>query len=156
MTAAQDKPAFDSPVWHTGNAIAGVLARVGVGPMHLLTTRGRRTGRRYTRPVVPVEYDGRTWLVAPYGTVDWVRNVRHAGRGELRYGRATHDYAVREVGAGEAGPVLKRYVTVATKTRTQFRAGKDSPVDDFVAEADIHPVFELTLIPAGASTDSPA
>jgi hypothetical protein len=62
----------------------------------------------------------------------------------LRYGRTKSDYAVREVGAAEAGPVLKRYVAVATKTRPQFRATTDSPVDDFIAEADGHPVFELT------------
>ena len=43
----------------------------------------------------------------------------------------------------EAGPVLKRYVAVATKTRACFEATKDSPVEDFVAEADRHPVFEL-------------
>jgi hypothetical protein len=34
-------------------------------------------------------------------------------------------------------------VTVATKTQSRFRATKDSPVEDFVAEADRYPVFEL-------------
>jgi hypothetical protein len=54
------------------------------------------------------------------------------------------DYTVREVGAEEAAPVLKCYVAVATKTRPQFDAGPDSPVEAFAAEADRHPVFELT------------
>jgi hypothetical protein len=53
---------------------------------------------------------------------------------------------VREVPAGEAGPVLKRYVGVATATRPYFQADNDSPVEDFVAEADRHPVFELISI----------
>jgi hypothetical protein len=101
---------------------------------------------------VPVDYDGRRWLVAPYGTVAWVRNARAEGRVHLRYGRATHEYAVREVGADEAGPVLKRYVTVATRTRAQFKATKDSPVEDFVAEAHRHPVFELISRPADPPT----
>jgi hypothetical protein len=48
------------------------------------------------------------------------------------------------VGAAEAGPVLKRHVAVATKTQPQFDAKRDSPVEDFIAEADRHPVFELT------------
>lgn len=38
--------------------------------------------------------------------------------------------------------MLKRYVGIATVT-PYFQAGKDSPVEDFVAEADRHCVFEL-------------
>lgn len=56
------------------------------------------------------------------------------------------DYAVREVSAGEAGPVLKRYVGVATATRPYFQAEKEAPVEEFVAEAHRHPVFELVPI----------
>ena len=33
----------------------------------------------------------------------------------------------------------------------QFNATKDSPVEDFVAEADRHPVFELIVLNADAS-----
>jgi hypothetical protein len=72
----------------------------------------------------------------------------------LRYGRASAEYATREVEADEAGPVLKRYVAVATKTRAQFQATKDSPVEDFVAEAARHPVFELIPVPADPPTGS--
>ena len=128
--------------------------------MQLLTTRDRRTGRPHTVPVVPVDHGGASWLVAPYGTVGWVRNAREDRRVRLRYGRTTRDYTVREVGADEAGPVLKRYVAVATKTRPQFRAAKDAPAADFAAEADRHPVFQLVAIPVdaapggAASTDS--
>ena len=61
--------------------------------------------------------------------------------------RDTRDYTIREVPPDEAGPVLKRYVRIARSTRPYFQATKDSPVEDFVAEADRHPVFELT--PAG-------
>ena len=42
---------------------------------YLLTTRGRKTGRPRTNPVVPVEHDRRRWLVAPYGPVSWVHNA---------------------------------------------------------------------------------
>ena len=111
--------------------------------MHLLTTRGRKTGRPRTIPVVPVDADGTMWLVAPYGAVSWVRDVRADGRVSLRYGRSTHRYVAREASAEEAGPILKRYVAVATKTRGQFDAAVDAPVRDFVAEADRHPVFQL-------------
>ena len=60
--------------------------------------------------------------------------------------RDTRDYTIREASPEEAGPVLKRYVRLAPSTRPYFQATKD-PVEDFVAEADRHPVFEL--IPAG-------
>jgi len=71
---------------------------------------------------------------------------RPRGRVSLRYGRATRHYAIREVAAGEAGPVLKRYVAVAGKTRAHFSATPDSPVADFLAEAGPHPVFELSPV----------
>lgn len=139
-------PEFRSPGWRAGNAIVSLLARAGIGPIYLLTTRGRTTGQPHTVPVVPVEEDGKTWLVAPYGTVSWVHNARAAGHVSLRHGRTTRDYAIREASPEEAGRVLKRYVAVASKTRTQFTAAKDAPAEDFAAEADSHPVFELTPV----------
>ena len=127
-----------------GDAVIGVLTRAGLVPStYLLTTTGRRTGKSLTHPATVVEHDGRRWLVAPYGAVSWVHNARAAGRVRLTRGRQRRDYTVREVSAAEAGPVLKRYVRVATATRPYFRADQDSPVEDFVAEADRHPVFEL-------------
>ncbi len=144
--SGQPEPKFRSFGWRAGNAFVSVLARVGVGPIHLLTTRGSKSGRPYTVPVVPVDYDGKRWLVAPYGAVAWVHNARAASRVSLQYGRTTREYATREVSADEAGPVLPRYVAIATKTRAQFKATPDSAVEDFVAEADRHPVFELVAV----------
>lgn len=129
-----------------GDVACAALARIGIGPFHLLTTRGRRTGRPRTNPVVLMRQDGRSWLVAPYGAVSWVHNARAAKRVTLRRGRDRQDYLVQEVDAAQAGPVLKRYVAVATATRPYFKATKDSPVAQFVAEAREHPVFALTPI----------
>ena len=120
------------------------LTRAGVIPHSwLLTTVGRRTGRERSNPVTIVEHDGRRWLVAPYGAVPWVHNARAAGRVRLTRRRTTREYAVREASAAEAGPVLKRYVAVATATRDYFTAGRDAPAAEFAAEAGRHPVFEL-------------
>ena len=127
-----------------------MLARAGVGPIQLLTTRGPGTGRPHTVPVVPVDHDGRRWLVAPYGAVAWVRDVRARSEVSLRYGRARRAYDTREVSPDEAGPVLKRYVAVATKTRARFAAHPDAPAEEFAAEADRHPVFELMPVGGGA------
>jgi deazaflavin-dependent oxidoreductase (nitroreductase family) len=137
-----------------GDAVLSVFVRAGLVPStYMLTTRGRKTGRPLTHPATVVQNEGRRWLVAPYGAVSWVRNARAAGRVSLARRGDRRDYAVREVSAAEAGPVLKRYLTVATATRPYFSADKDAPVEDFVAEADRHPVFELVPIdqdrPAG-------
>ena len=145
-TRPRPVPQFRGRGWRAGNALVSVLARLGVGPIQLLTTTGRRSGRPHTNPVVPVEHDGKTWLVAPYGTVSWVRNARATSRVTLRYGRRTSEWMVREVSAAEAGPVLKRYVAVATKTRAQFRATPEAPAEAFALEADLHPTFELVPV----------
>lgn len=146
------RPRFRSRSWRAGNVFVSLLARLGVGPIHLLTTRGRKSGQPSTVPVVPVDVDGRRWLVAAYGEVDWVHNARTSGRVSIRYGRVRREYGTREASAEEAGPVLKQYVTTATKTRAQFTATADDPADDFVAEADRHPVFELIEIRSAAAT----
>ena len=130
-----------------GDAIIGVFVRAGLVPStYMLTTTGRRTGRPLTHPATVVQHEGQRWLVAPYGVVSWVRNARAAGRVRLARRGDRRDYAIREVSAAEAGPVLKRYVAVATATRPYFAADMDAPVEDFVAEADRHPVFELVAI----------
>jgi deazaflavin-dependent oxidoreductase (nitroreductase family) len=151
MTVRAD---FRSRRWRVGNAIVSVFARAGIGPIHLLTTCDRRTGQAHVIPVVPVEQDGRSWLVAPYGPVSWVKNARSIRKVRLRHGRRARNYAVREALPSESGPVLKRYVGVAGKTRASFRAGEDSSVEDFVAEAHAHPVFELTPLDEDAPAPS--
>jgi deazaflavin-dependent oxidoreductase (nitroreductase family) len=130
-----------------GDAIISVFVRAGLVPStYLLTTKGRKTGRPLTHPATVVEHDGRRWLVAPYGPVSWVHNARAAGRVTLRRRGDRQTYAIREVPAPEAGPVLKRYVAIATATRPYFQADKDAPVEDFAAEAARHPVFELITV----------
>jgi deazaflavin-dependent oxidoreductase (nitroreductase family) len=127
-----------------GDAIIGVFVRAGLVPgTYMLTTTGRKTGRPLTHPATLVEDDGRRWLVSPYGTVSWVHNARATGRVSVARRGDRRDYAVREVSAAEAGPVLKRYVAIASVTRPYFAADKDAPVEEFVAEAHRHPVFEL-------------
>jgi deazaflavin-dependent oxidoreductase (nitroreductase family) len=129
---------------HAENTIMSALVRAGLVPRScLLTTRGRKTGRPRTNPVVPVEYDGRLWLVAPYGSVSWVHNARAAERVHLTRRRDTRDYTIREVPPEEAGPILQQYVRIAPATRRYFQATKDSAVEDFASEAGRHPVFEL-------------
>ncbi|MGH8983497.1 MAG: nitroreductase family deazaflavin-dependent oxidoreductase [Acidimicrobiia bacterium] len=127
------------------NAVATPLIRMGLAPRgsHLLTTLGRRTGQRRTNPVHLVDDDGHRYLVAPYGVRPWVLNARAAGTVTLTRGRRSTTYAITELGAADAAPILKRYVEQVPVTRPFFDATKDSPVAAFEAEVPAHPVFRL-------------
>ena len=127
------------------NRLVHVLLRLGLGPRetYLLTVAGRRSGAPRTTPVTLVEEGGRRWLVAPYGEVAWVRNLRAAGKATLSRGGRTVPIAVREVGADEAAPVLKWYVTRVPITRPYFDVRPESDLAAFRAEAPRHPVFAI-------------
>jgi len=58
-------------------------AGVRMGTTSLLTVRGRTSGQPHTVPVILVEQDGYRFLVAAYGVVQWVRNIRAAGTATL-------------------------------------------------------------------------
>jgi deazaflavin-dependent oxidoreductase (nitroreductase family) len=115
----------------------------------LITVPGRRSGTPITTPVSLVEEGDDRWLVAPYGTVSWVRNVRAAGRVTLSRGERSEDLAVAELGPHEAAPVLRRYLTANPLTKRYFEARKGSPLEAFEAEAARHPVFRLGGAEAG-------
>jgi deazaflavin-dependent oxidoreductase (nitroreductase family) len=127
------------------NALVRVLLRLSVGPArtYLLTVPGQRSGAPRTTPVTLVEERGRRWLVAPYGEVAWVRNLRAAGKAALARGRRVEEIVVREVNADEAAPVLKMYVTRVPITRPYFDAKPESDLAAFRAEAPRHPVFAI-------------
>ncbi len=119
-------------------------AGVNMGTMSLLTVRGRKSGQPHTVPVLLVEQDGQRWLVAPYGVVQWVRNLRAAGTATLTRGRRSEAISVTELPAQEAAPILKQYLLKATAARPYFDAPKDAPLEAFEREAPRHPVFQVT------------
>ena len=127
------------------NGLVRILLRLGLGPArtYLLTVPGRRSGAPRSTPVTLVEEGGRRWLVAPYGEVAWVRNLRAAGNATLARGGRTEAVTVREVNSEEAAPVLKLYVTRVRITRPYFDAKPESDLDAFRAEAPRHPVFAI-------------
>src|SRR5689334_2888955 len=88
---------YQQPGWFTRNAFNrlvrwSTLAGVSVWGSRELRVRGRSTGEWRTTPVNLLEVDGTTYLVAPRGVTQWVRNLRAAGSGELRLGRRTEQF----------------------------------------------------------------
>ena len=124
------------------------LAAAGVAPfdIHLLTVRGRRTGRSYTTPVTVLQHEGSRWLVAPYGERSWVKNARAAGFVVIRRGRRRERLGVEEVAPAERAPVLRAYLDRNPSTGDLFEAARGAPLADFAAEAEQHPVFRLVAL----------
>ena len=127
------------------NALVRPLARLGLtGPRtHLLTVRGRKTGRPWSTPVSIVSEGEERWLVAPYGDRNWVKNARAAGEVELLRGRRRERLAVEELPPEQAVPVLRRYYELGRVTRPFFGVDLDSSDEAWLAEAPSHPVFRL-------------
>jgi deazaflavin-dependent oxidoreductase (nitroreductase family) len=134
-----------TPLRRVANVLMRLLLRLGLAPRTtmLLTVPGRRTGTPRSTPVILVEEDGQRWLVAPYGPVAWVHNVRAAGQVELSRGRHSETVRVEELAPEAAAPILKAYVQRVPITRPYFDAAPDAPLTAFVAEAPRHPVFQV-------------
>ena len=65
--------------------LRGLLARgMRMGPNTILTVRGRKSGEPRSAAVAVLEVGGRRWILGAYGDVNWVRNLRAAGRGTIR------------------------------------------------------------------------
>ncbi|EFH82410.1 nitroreductase family deazaflavin-dependent oxidoreductase [Ktedonobacter racemifer] len=126
--------------FRVGRNINTFLLRAGVkkGNMTLLTVRGRKSGQPHTIPVALVEYDGQRWLTAPYGVVNWVRNLRVAGEATLTRGRHTERVSAFEVSAQEAAPILKRSLIGARSfVLAYFDVTSDSALAEFEREVSI-------------------
>ena len=126
--------------------IFGLLLRAGVkvGRMSLLTVRGRKTSQPRTTSVWLAEYDGSRFLVSTYGQTNWVRNLRAAGEATLTRGRRSERIAVVELGAKEAAPVLRSFVsTIPVVVRSSFRVTPAAPLTLFEQEVARHPVFQV-------------
>ena len=124
------------------------LLRLGVpaGPAVLLSVRGRTSGTIYTIPIELVEDSGTRYLVAAFGDVSWVRNLRAAGQTHLTRRRRTEAIGVVELGAREAAPILKQYLTASQRVpfiKPYFHVTPQSSLADFEQEALYHPVFRI-------------
>ncbi len=63
------------------NTMISSLLRLSikVWSFSLLTVRGRKSGKPIVTPIAVFVQDQKRYLVAPYGVVNWVRNLRAAG-----------------------------------------------------------------------------
>lgn len=139
----------------TGNRIVTWLLRLGlpIGPMALLTVRGRRTHLPRTTPVALTPAGDGWQLVAAYGTVDWVKNLQKAGEANITRRRRRIEVRSDELSPTEAAPILRDIVASAGPVTMKvvgpyFDAAADAPLEVWQAECVNHPVFRLTPKPS--------
>lgn len=94
------------------NKSVQVMTRAGISVMgsRVLSVRGRKSGEWRSTPVNLLTVDGTTYLVAPRGHTQWVRNLRAAGDGELRVGRRVQRFTAAELADEAKPPVLRAYL----------------------------------------------
>ena len=122
------------------------LARRGKGPAAVLTTTGRKTQVPHRVPVSPIELDGVEYLVAPYGPVGWVKNLRAHPEGTLRHGKVDRPIAASEVGGDEAAPVVAAYHRRENLARRYMELPDDPAIEDFAAHIAQFPVFRIERV----------
>jgi deazaflavin-dependent oxidoreductase (nitroreductase family) len=142
MAKTQQPPSL----FRVGNAVATALLRLGLpmGPMYLLTVRGRKSGQPRTTPLAVLELDGTRYILAVYGVSDWVRNLRAAGAATLSRGRHKEAITVTELPPKEAAVILKTTSGGGPGfLRNYFETTPASSLEEFEREALRHPVFRI-------------
>ncbi len=131
------------------NAISKSLLAAGVplGFNGLLTVRGRKSGLPRTTPVAIIAASGRRWVWAPWGEVQWVRNLRAAGRATITMRRRTEEVSATELDPAERVRYFRDALGPLARSipfGVQFiRIADGVDLNDPVAAAEGRPVFEL-------------
>jgi deazaflavin-dependent oxidoreductase (nitroreductase family) len=143
---------YREPGWFTKNVfnrlIAGLTeAGVSVWGSRILRVRGRTSGEWRSNPVNLLTVDGRSYLVAPRGQTQWVRNLRVATSGELRVGKRTQPFTSVELQDDEKADILRGYLKRWKMEVGVFFDGVSakSPDAELARIAPDHPVFEITM-----------
>lgn len=119
-----------------------VVARLGLTPV--LTVRGRRSGQSRSLPIgEPFVHEGRRYLVSGRGTTHWVRNLRAAGWGELRFHGRTERFQATEIDGAERDAVVAAYRRSLGHSVDGYFAQIPDPAD--------HPVFRMEPMETAAA-----
>lgn len=130
-------------------------------PNILLIVRGRRSGIERTTPVTLLDLDGRWYVQATYGAPGWGRNLRAAGEATIIHpgGRRDPVHAI-EVPRDEAAAMLRHVLEPYRRAHLlrkllgprmrppvallrRYRIRVDDTAEDYLTEAERHPLFEL-------------
>jgi deazaflavin-dependent oxidoreductase (nitroreductase family) len=140
------KPPGGSPLF---NPITKVLLAAGVplGPNEVITVSGSKSGLPRSTPVAIIAVGGGRWIWAPWGEVQWVRNLRAAGRATITVRGRTQDVTATELDSTERvgffrvilGPLARNALFGVSFYRIADQVDLDQPVE----AAESRPAFEL-------------
>jgi deazaflavin-dependent oxidoreductase (nitroreductase family) len=138
------------PNWFTRNVfnrlVAG-LTRLGVSVWgsRVLEVRGRKSGQPRRTPVNLLSLEETTYLVAPRGQTQWVRNLRVAGEGHLLLGRNRERFSASEIPDADKEPILRAYLKRWKWEVGQFFEGvdADASTEEIRRISPNHPVFRI-------------
>jgi deazaflavin-dependent oxidoreductase (nitroreductase family) len=151
MTANGTPRHYRKPGWftkHVFNRAVAVATRLGlsVWGSRVLEVRGRKTGEPRRTPVNLLTFGAGTYLVAPRGEAEWVRNVRAAGgRLDLLLGKRRTHYLATELSDEEKAPILRAYLERWKAEVGVFfeGVGPKSSDEEIAVMAQKHPVFAI-------------
>jgi deazaflavin-dependent oxidoreductase (nitroreductase family) len=128
------------------NRAFGFLVGLGLGFSYnyLLQVRGRKTGKLYSTPINLLQLNGKSYLVAPRGRTQWVRNAEAAGEVTLKKGSTRRKFRLRSIADAEKPQILKAYLdTFRREVQRYFPIPAGSPQESFAALTGSYPAFEL-------------
>ncbi len=138
-----------SPMFKAGNAFMRSMLALGISlnGTTLITVPGRKTGRPQSTPITMVEFNGQRYVQSPFGSVNWVRNLRAAGKATLSWGRRRETVIATELTPEQAAPVIKSILLHAPKViRDYFDVTPESSLEEFIRDAPNHPMFAVQPI----------
>jgi deazaflavin-dependent oxidoreductase (nitroreductase family) len=133
-------------IFKAGNVFTRSLLALGISynGSALITVAGRKTGVPHSTPISMVEFDGQRYVQSPFGNVNWVRNLRAAGKATLSWGRRHETVTATELTPEQAAPVIKSMLAHAPKMiQAYFDVTAESSLEDIVREAPKHAVFAV-------------
>ena len=133
-------------VFKVGNFVTKSLLALGISfnGSTLLTVAGRKTGVPRSTPISMVEFEGQRYVQSPFGNVDWVRNLRAAGKAALSRGSRHETIVATELSPEQAAPVIKWTLAHAPKMiQAYFDVTAASPLEDVIRDAPNHAVFAV-------------
>jgi deazaflavin-dependent oxidoreductase (nitroreductase family) len=140
------------PRWlKPANRLLLALHRLGMrtGTIHVLTVRGRTSGKPRSTPVSVLKVGDARYIVGGMATMDWVRNARALGWGTLAYGRRLERVRLVELPVAERGAILREFPRLVPGGVSFFRRLYDLPrqraalPDAFASLATQVPVFRV-------------
>jgi deazaflavin-dependent oxidoreductase (nitroreductase family) len=122
-------------------------AGVPLGLNGLVTIRGRNSGVDRTTPIAIVTMSRGRWIWAPWGEVQWVRNLRVAGRARVTFRRRQEEVSATELDAEQRVAFFRDVLGPLARSipfgRSFIRLVDGVDLDDPEEAAEGRVVFEL-------------